>query len=511
VERVLASLVRKELLLPEQTRLRGDEAYRFRHLLIRDAAYEALPRTSRANLHERLAAWLDGWGDALAEPDEIVGYHLEQAYRYGAELGRASDAPTRALGESAARRLVAAGRRATSHSDYHAVTTLLERALGLGLLEGAERVEADVVYGNALSQMPRVTEAEVVLTQAHEAAVGLGLRGLAAWALIQRGWNRTGRSSAFGDSEAMCLEAIEAFTELGDERGLVEARRLYGVTLINKGSAWDAGAELKRALAHAETCGDPELRRRATHTLANMFLCQGPPHVDEAAARSEELLAAAQGDSLLEATIERPLALLRAMAGRPAEATELLRRSSAILDEMKFRAMQVYRHLVAHTLELCGDLAGAERELAGQWSYFDELNGGAFDTRAWTARAELARLYCDQGRWTEAAEQLDYGNRQRDEHRSDTLGLATAGRIAAHQGRSEEATILAERAIGASERLSPRSAAAVWLAVAEVEASSGRPPDRALANAVALYEKKGDVAGAAAARAKAARFGAPSR
>ena len=64
--------------------LPGEDAFRFRHLLIRDAAYEAMPKELRAELHERFADWLDQIG--LAEQDEIVGYHLEQAYRYRAEL-----------------------------------------------------------------------------------------------------------------------------------------------------------------------------------------------------------------------------------------------------------------------------------------------------------------------------------------------------------------------------------------------------------------------------------------
>ena len=59
VEGQLAALVRKELIRPEPTILAGEDAFRFRHLLIRDAAYEALPKEARAELHERFAAWLE--------------------------------------------------------------------------------------------------------------------------------------------------------------------------------------------------------------------------------------------------------------------------------------------------------------------------------------------------------------------------------------------------------------------------------------------------------------------
>ncbi|HZU61856.1 MAG TPA: adenylate/guanylate cyclase domain-containing protein, partial [Solirubrobacteraceae bacterium] len=48
VEPRLAGLVRKELIRPHPATLKGDEAFRFRHLLIRDAAYDALPKATRA-------------------------------------------------------------------------------------------------------------------------------------------------------------------------------------------------------------------------------------------------------------------------------------------------------------------------------------------------------------------------------------------------------------------------------------------------------------------------------
>ena len=50
----LTSLVRKELVRPDKSELPGEDAFRFRHLLIRDAAYDALPKATRAELHEAL-------------------------------------------------------------------------------------------------------------------------------------------------------------------------------------------------------------------------------------------------------------------------------------------------------------------------------------------------------------------------------------------------------------------------------------------------------------------------
>src|SRR5205085_4634422 len=87
----LAALVRKELIRPDRSQLVGEDGFRFRHLLIRDAAYDALPKATRAELHQRFAAWLQEHGAELVELDEILGYHLEQACRYRTELGMPYD------------------------------------------------------------------------------------------------------------------------------------------------------------------------------------------------------------------------------------------------------------------------------------------------------------------------------------------------------------------------------------------------------------------------------------
>ena len=122
----LAALVRHELIRPERPQFPGEDGFRFRHLLIRDAAYDALPKAVRADLHRRFADWLES-KRTLVELDELLGYHLEQAARYQAELGRPDDALALRAGD----RLLAAGRRALGRDDERAAAALLERALTL--------------------------------------------------------------------------------------------------------------------------------------------------------------------------------------------------------------------------------------------------------------------------------------------------------------------------------------------------------------------------------------------
>ena len=122
----LTTLVRHDLVRPERAQLAGEDAFRFRHLLIRDAAYEALSKRMRAELHELFADWLDERGGPV-ELDEIVGYHLEQAADYRHELGLTADD----IAVRAGARLALAGRRALWREDRRAAAVLLERALRL--------------------------------------------------------------------------------------------------------------------------------------------------------------------------------------------------------------------------------------------------------------------------------------------------------------------------------------------------------------------------------------------
>ena len=111
----LMTLVRKELVRPDRSATTGDEAFRFRHLLVRDAAYASLTKEQRADLHARFADWLERIaGDRLLEYQEVIAYHLEQAHRYRSELGLADELTT-ALGPRAAEHL-RAGRHARART-----------------------------------------------------------------------------------------------------------------------------------------------------------------------------------------------------------------------------------------------------------------------------------------------------------------------------------------------------------------------------------------------------------
>ena len=164
----LAALVRKELIKPDTPLLADDDGFRFRHLLLRDAAYDALPKSVRADLHEQYASWLELHGTELVELDEILGYHLEQTDRYRTELGllRRDD-----LAAAARRHLTSAGRRAQLRADYGAAVSLLERAAALVPPAGIDLVlETDL--GRALVDSGRFDEAARPRGFTHRAGIG---------------------------------------------------------------------------------------------------------------------------------------------------------------------------------------------------------------------------------------------------------------------------------------------------------------------------------------------------
>ena len=137
---LILALVRKELLRPDPPHASGEEAFRFRHALIREAAYERMPKETRAELHERYAGWLEeAAGEPSGELEETIGYHLEQACRHYGELGL-SDERTHQLARRASVRLASAGQAAV-YRDTPVASSLLERAAALLPAEDAARLE----------------------------------------------------------------------------------------------------------------------------------------------------------------------------------------------------------------------------------------------------------------------------------------------------------------------------------------------------------------------------------
>ena len=339
-----------------------------------------------------------------------------------------------------------------------------------------------------------------------DAATGLEERGLMANALVMRTARRLleDPECELGEVRAVAEAAIDAYTQLGDERGMAEARRLLALAHRRAGRLAAAAAELERALAHADASGQQVTRRRMIGSIL-FAVFDGPTPVADAISRCDALRQRYGGDRVVAALIKRSLSAFLAMAGRFGEAREYVRESSLVLDELNQVTPSLYRWIAAEAKER----PGAEQELRAMWWAFRDIRGSAPDGRAMSAAYSLAYLYCDEGRWDAAAASLAYGRDVPEPSHSDpvpwaVLRLAVSGRLAAHDGRLAEAVTLARRAVeraNCSDRLNLR--ARVWLALAEVQRACGQTADTdaAVSEAIRLYEAKGNVAAAAPLRA----------
>ena len=150
----LHALVRKRLIFPaESTSFVNEDSFRFGHILVCDAAYASLPKERRAELHVRLAGWLDRKGAY----EEIRGHHLERAYVTRSELGPIDD-ETRELGDRASALLASAGRRALGRGDVPAAVALLSRAAELPADE-SRRLALAPDIGTALTEAGELARA----------------------------------------------------------------------------------------------------------------------------------------------------------------------------------------------------------------------------------------------------------------------------------------------------------------------------------------------------------------
>jgi class 3 adenylate cyclase/tetratricopeptide (TPR) repeat protein len=505
----LASLVRGELIRPDTGFLPGDEAFRFCHLLIRDAAYDSLPKAVRADLHERFADWLDEHATTLLERDELVGYHLQQAHQYHRELGD-SVADTGPLGERTAACLVAASGRAAERADYHAVANLLERALALGLADARDRARAEIELGEALFETGRLAESDEAYTGARDRAKAAGASGLAATALVRRERQRLQLDPEVDIDEltAGAEEAIRTLLELDDASAQAVAEQLLAEIAESRGQSAAALARQEQGAALAARAGEHQARRRMVRKAANL-LALGPTPAGQGVERCRELMRTSEDDPTLRATIGWNLGVLLAMGGRSEEALAVVEESSAVLDALDSMTWTwLGRWASGWARELADDRAGAERDLIAWCERLRDARG-AESVPAVNARSRLALLYCDDGRWSDAEDCLA-ASREVTEPQivlAAVTHLTAQARVASHRGDHGGAFRLARRGI---ELIDPTDClplrARLWAALADIHRAAGNrsEADAAVARALELYDQKGNIAGAAHLRARAA-------
>jgi class 3 adenylate cyclase len=500
VEHELGELTRKDLIRIAAASFAGElVAYRFKHTLVRDAAYRATTKRLRAALHERFADWLERRaGGRVVEYHEVIGYHLEQAYGYLTELGPADD-HARKVAQRAAGHLGPAGRRAVDHGDYYAAANLLTRAATLLPADSRERLELLHPRVNAVSQTQGGSDAIDAGRELTELAEKLGDRRLAAHGrLFTAPVPYMNPADDPAEARAILEDCVAVFEATGDLGGLAMAGRRLAMVHAAEGNLARAVEELERGLDRARRAGDPVAYRTVGQSLA-FNVVNGPIPANEAIERCREIGEGAPDDRILNAVIARCLALLEAMAGRLEVARELELGAAPVLEHAGFVAATTGSLAIsAYAKELYGDRAGAEHDQREKWlGYRDQLRGIPHRL-AIDPAYRLAGLYCDDGRWDAAEQQMaEYRDAPVPAGGTGALGFAVAARLAANAGNHTQSETLARRAVAIAGRIDElNTSGLVWTWAAEVEAAAGRDPAAALTRAVALYEAKGNVTAA---------------
>jgi class 3 adenylate cyclase/tetratricopeptide (TPR) repeat protein len=394
---LLLSLVRKELVRPHRSSARPDDAFRFSHVLIRDAAYGAMPKETRATLHERFADWLESAESGL---EEIVGYHLEQAFRYREELAPIDEA-ARDLANRAGDLLASAGRRAFARSDMPAAVNLLARSVSLLDDRHPARRAALSELGGALMRTGDFTRVDDVLTQALDLAATAGDKRLELRTLIEREFFRafTSPTSSTEELVRVAETAIPLLEELGDNLGLAKAWWLRSEADVIAGRWGARAASLERALAYARRAGDTRDQATLIDLLAQALM-YGPTPVPEAIARCEQLRAIAPEERAVDAAVDYTLAALHAMEGRFDEARELCARARSRYEQLGLLYLHAVHSLGPAYVELLADNATAAVD--DLYAGYDALERmGERGSRS-TIAAFLARALVADGRYREA-------------------------------------------------------------------------------------------------------------
>jgi tetratricopeptide (TPR) repeat protein len=507
----LMALVRKELIRPDVSELAREDGFRFQHILIRDAAYEALPMSVRAELHERFARWLErkaSGAELEVEVEEITGYHFEQAFQYRQAVGP-QDEQCVALGTSAAHHLGRAGERALASGDVAAAASLFERATAASDELDPRRLELLASLGMARTATGELETALEALVEAVEGAEAGGDGRTHCRASVERAriWFLTGR---IGPDEARreAKAAISELEALEDDLGLAKAWLL--LVLVHNWrleySALDRAAD--RARLHSRRAGAVRDAADALGWIAPATVL-GPRPVASGVEYMEQIRSGADGP-LAEAAALLSLGCLSLMNGQTEVGRDLYRRSEAINRDLGVRLLAAAQPTLTGWSELvAGDVTTAETLLRRGYAELEEMGErGVLSSTA----AELGRVLCEQGSYDEAdrfaasGEQLSGPG---DAFNSSLIAgirarvLASRGDFAAASDAAQEA--VARAAAGDCVELK----ADAYRALAEVRQASGRKEDAeaALQDALRLYEEKGNLIAAERVRKALNRSG----
>jgi tetratricopeptide (TPR) repeat protein len=485
--------VRKELIRPDRPRLIGEDGFRFRHLLIRDAAYDALPKAVRADLHRRFASWLEHRGADLVEADELVGYHLEQACTFDTELGQTDDQ----VAAEARRRLTAAALRAASRNDFGGATHLLERAAALLRPEDVD-IALELQLAESLHEIGRSADAraraEAVAARAAARGDRVGeLCGRLQAAVMDIYLEPDGATDRL---DALVSEALPTLQLAADDVALHTVYAAGAWAAVVRGRTDTALDGYERAALHARAAGLPN------EYVGWRGLCRlyGSTPIPDVMAWLEE------HDNGQDLWLRAARGMCLAMLGRFDEARAILDETrTALAERGATQRLGVITGIESAAAEItAGNLDRAAELGAEGCRILEELGDEAFLSYA-TAR--LANTLVGLGRIDEAdvlaRRAAELG--ARDDAFNQMMLLRAEGKVLARRGALEASERLLREAVeigGTTD--DPIEQADALADFGGVLLESGRRDDAAAAFAQALerYERKGNLVMAGRTRAR---------
>jgi DNA-binding SARP family transcriptional activator len=500
LSRNLQSLVAKGLVQHEPSDRRPGEEYSFRHILIQEAAYRAIPKSLRAELHHRFADWLEYvlWEPATQRP-EILGYHLEQSVRYLSEL-RPAEAQSSPLPRRAASHLETAGRAAHDRGDALAAMNLLIRAAALLPRDDAALARLYTNLGTAMTEAGQLEQAVATLDDAQRIAAADGDEGQRAHARVQA--LLLGLKLAPNMAAAEIAQSLPGlrneFTRGPDEVGLCQTLQLEAAVDWIHGRSAAAEEAWRRAAEYARRAND---RRQLTEILGWLASAAlwGPTPAPEGIRRCKDYLDEVGNHPRGQAVILKHMAGLYALQDQFETADATLSRARSYLDTLGPTMTAAVTQPAAFIAMLEGDPATAEMHL--RFAY-ESLSLMGEKGNLSTAAALLAKAIAAQGaeRYEEANQLVAISQEAAagEDLVTQIIGQGLSARMLADRGRYAEATGLASsaEALAAQTDLLSQHADAL-LDLAHVLAASGRFPDAlaAATEALDLYRRKGNLPG----------------
>jgi class 3 adenylate cyclase/tetratricopeptide (TPR) repeat protein len=497
IDLAVGALERKGLIGNEPSDLPSETAHAFRHALIRDAAYRRNLKRLRAELHEAFADWLEARTyEHIGRYEEVIGYHLEQAYRYRIEIA-ATDERSRRLAERARAHLASAGTRAMDAGDVTRTIGLLDRAASLPSASAPlDRLALLEDLVEALNEAGDMQRAESLCAEALALAQDEGDERVRARADVIRLrlalQNDPSVLAALGDESPRLLEVFE---RVGDDIGLMKSWRLVGVVNWARCQAEGKREASLRSLRYAQRVGSHREEILCLDTLATC-LDLGPTPVDQAILEIQQSLTRCESDRSIHADISSNLAVLIAMTGDFSRARDLWARSREVFEDLGALISAAEISQTAWRIEmLADDFDAAERVLLRDYAFLVDLGD------RWglpTNAAMLARSVYAQGRLEEAASYADASEQIADP--DDVITQIFLGRVrgllAASQGHTESAERFgdeAARLAATTDFLMEHGDTLVDLA--EIRRLCGHPEGamKAAHEALGLYERKGST------------------